>query len=169
MKRVVILGSGGAGKSTLARRLGDITGLPVVHLDTLFWLPGWKERDKEEFDRMLLDEVAKDRWIIDGNYSRTMPPRLAAADTILWLDYSRWRCLWGVLKRRVMYHGKTRPDMNAGCAEKIDLEFLMWVWNYPKRSREATREHLAKHAAGKTVHRFEKPAQMERWLRGIRR
>jgi len=164
MRRVAIIGSSGSGKSMLARRLGDITGLPVVHIDTLFWLPGWVARGEAEFDEVLRQEVAKDRWIIDGNYSRTMPARLAAADTVIWLDFARRVCLWRAVKRRIIHHGKSRPDMSAGCAEKIDLEFLLWIWRYPARSRARTIERLACLDGGKTVLHFRRPRDVARWL-----
>lgn len=136
MERIVIIGCGGAGKSTLARQLGEKLDLPVVHLDSIFWLPGWVEMEKEEFDRRLQEELAKDRWIIDGNFNRTMPQRIARCDTVIYLDFSRWACLMGVLKRIVTTYGTVRPDMGAGCPERIDLEFLKWVWNFNKNKRQ---------------------------------
>jgi adenylate kinase family enzyme len=165
MRRVAIIGSSGSGKSTLAHRLGRITGLPVVHIDALFWLPGWRERERAEFDGLLAEAVAADRWIIDGNYGRTMPDRLAAADTIVWLDLPRWVCLWRIVKRRIRYHNQSRPDLGGGCVEKIDREFLAWVWNYPTRSRGTTVERLRRCATGKTIVRFRSARQVEPWLR----
>ena len=136
MKRVIIVGCGGAGKSTLARQLGEITGLPVVHLDKIFWLPGWVERDREEFDELLRQEMGKDEWIMDGNFNRTMPQRVAKCDTIIYLDFSRVACLLGVLKRVITTYGTVRPDMGEGCPERVDLEVLKWVWNYNRDKRE---------------------------------
>jgi adenylate kinase family enzyme len=136
MKRVLIIGCGGAGKSTLARQLGEKTGLPVVHLDKLFWKPGWVESGKEEIDRVILEEIAKPQWIIDGNYNRTLQQRAARCDTIIYLDFSRFACLWGVMKRVLTTYGTVRPDMGEGCPERFDLEFLKWVWNYNRNKRE---------------------------------
>jgi adenylate kinase family enzyme len=167
MQRIAIIGSSGSGKSTLARRLGRITGLPVTHIDALFWLPNWQAREQSEFDQLLADKMAGERWIIDGNYSRTMPARLAAADTIIWLDFSRWVCLWRVVQRRIKYHNQTRPDLGGGCKEKLDREFLAWVWNYPTRSRGRTIQRLGDYAADKTVLRFSSPRQVEPWLRKL--
>ena len=93
MERIVIIGCGGAGKSTLARQLGEKLDLPVVHLDGIFWLPGWVEMDRDEFDRRVREEMAKEIWIIDGNYNRTMPERIARCDTVIYLDFSRIKCL----------------------------------------------------------------------------
>lgn len=136
MKRVIIIGCGGAGKSTLARQLGEKTGLPVVHLDKLFWKPGWEEMPKEEFDQSIRRELEKETWIMDGNFDRTLPERIKRSDTVIYLDFSRMACLLGVLKRVVTTYGKVRPDMGEGCPERIDLEFLKWVWNFNKNKRE---------------------------------
>jgi adenylate kinase family enzyme len=136
MKRVVIIGCGGAGKSTLAQELGKRTGLPVIHLDSIFWLPGWVEMNRDEFDRKIRAELEKEQWIIDGNYNRTMPERIARCDTIIYLDFPRIVCLYGIFKRLLTNIGKTRPDMGEGCPERIDWEFLKWVWNYNKDKRE---------------------------------
>ena len=75
-QRILIIGCPGSGKSTLARRLSAQTGLPIVHLDALYWLPGWVERSREDFDALLQDKLEKPRWIIDGNYTRTLAMRL---------------------------------------------------------------------------------------------
>ena len=136
MERILIIGCGGAGKSTLARQLGENLDLPVVHLDRLFWKPGWVEESREEFDRKLAVELENPSWIIDGNFNRTMPQRLAKCDTIIYLDFSRLACLMGVIKRIITTFGKVRPDMGEGCPERFDLEFLQWVWNYNKDRRK---------------------------------
>ena len=137
MERIIIIGCGGAGKSTLARKLGEVLDLPVVHLDKLFWKPGWVETSHEEFDALLAKELAKDQWIMDGNFNRTMPERMKRCDTIIYLDFSRCACLMGVLKRIITTYGTVRPDMGEGCPERIDLEFLKWVWNFNKNKRES--------------------------------
>jgi len=136
MERIMIVGCGGAGKSTLARQLGEKLGLPVVHLDKLFWHSGWVESTKEEIDGKIMLELQKERWIIDGNYMRTMPIRMAHCDTVIFLDFNRVSCVWGILKRYLTNIGKVRPDMAEGCPEKIDWEFFVWVWNFNKTKRE---------------------------------
>ena len=136
MDRIMIIGCGGSGKSTLAQQLGQKLGLPVIHLDKLFWTPGWVSVPKEEFDRVHADAVSKEKWIIDGNFDRTIPVRLKRCDTVIYLDFSRFACLMGVLKRLVTTYGKVRPDMGEGCPERIDLDFLKWVWNFNKNKRE---------------------------------
>ena len=136
MERILVIGCGGAGKSTLARQLGEKLNLPVVHLDRLYWKPGWVQESREEFDRKLSLELDKGRWILDGNFNRTMPQRMAKCDTVIYLDFPRMTCLLGVMKRILTTYGKVRPDMGDGCPERFDLEFLQWVWNYNKNNRE---------------------------------
>ena len=104
--------------------------------DSIFWLPGWVEMEKDDFDERVRQELRKDQWIIDGNYNRTMPERLQYCDTVIYLDFSRWACLYGIFKRLLTNIGKTRPDMGAGCKEKVDWEFVKWVWNFNKNKRE---------------------------------
>lgn len=136
MERILIIGCGGAGKSTLARQLGEKLNIPVVHLDKLFWHPGWVESTKEEIDQKILLEMEKPQWIMDGNYNRTMPQRLQYCDTVIYMDFSRFACLIGVFKRVITTYGTVRPDMGEGCPERFDWEFLKWVWNFNKNKRE---------------------------------
>lgn len=135
MERILLIGCGGSGKSTMSRQLGALLNLPVVHLDQIFWQPGWIQLSREEFDRRLEEELRRERWIIDGNFERTLSRRLARCDTVIFLDYGRWTCLMGVLKRVLTSYGRVRPDMAAGCPEKVDLEFLKWIWDFKKQKR----------------------------------
>ena len=136
MERIIIIGCGGAGKSTLARQLGEKLNLPVVHLDKLFWKPGWTESAKDEIDAKIMAELAKPKWIIDGNYNRTIAERIRHCDTVIYLDFSRLACLMGVAKRILTTYGTVRPDMGAGCPERFDPEFLKWIWNFNRKHRE---------------------------------
>ncbi len=133
MERILVIGSGGAGKSTFSSKLGPKLGLPVIHLDTLFWKPNWIETPAEEWAKIIETETSRPKWIMDGNYGGTMEMRLAACDTVIFLHFSRWLCLWRVLYRRFKYRRLSRPDMNPGCPEQLDFEFLKWVWTYPAR------------------------------------
>lgn len=135
MERVLIIGSSGAGKSTMAVALGEKTGLPVVHLDKLFWRENWQSVSKEEFDALLGMELEKPKWIIDGNYDRTLPMRMARCDTDIYLDYTRWQCMLGIAKRILTNYGKVRPDMGSGCPERFDWGFIKWVWNFNRDKR----------------------------------
>ncbi len=135
MKRVVVIGSGGSGKSTFSRRLGEATGLPVIHLDSHFWRPNWERTPVDEWEKQVSDMVRADSWIMDGNFGGTRLIRFRACDTVILLDIPRHICLYRVIKRAIKYRGRRRPDMAEGCREKVDLEFLSWVWNYPKSGR----------------------------------
>lgn len=137
MKRILVIGSGGAGKSTFANQLGAILELPVIHLDQAYWKPGWEKPSKEEWSATIEQLVAQNEWIMDGNFGGTLPQRIKRADAIILLDISRWICLWRVAKRAVKYRGRHRPDMAPGCQERFDFEFIRWIWNYPRRSRPA--------------------------------
>lgn len=131
----MLIGSGGAGKSTLARELGRRTGLPVVHLDALYWQPGWVEPPREEWRATQRKALEGADWIADGNYGGTMEERLPVADLVVLLDYSRWTCLLGVVLRVWRYRRTPRPDMGPGCAERLDLSFMRYVWSYPHKHR----------------------------------
>ena len=137
MERIMIIGSGGSGKTTLARKLGEKTGLPVVHLDQIWWSPGnWKHLEREEFDVLLQKELEKPQWILDGNYNRTLEARLEKCDTVLYLDFPRTVAFTGWLRRVIKNWGHAREDMAPGCAEWFDPEMAKWIWNFNKTNRE---------------------------------
>lgn len=171
-ERLLVLGCGGSGKSTLAAGLGEIIGLPVVHLDRLFWLPGWTHRSREEFDALLAEELAKDRWIIDGDYNRTLAERLKWCDAVVLLDYPGVVCAAGVIKRRLQHRGRSRASMAEGCPERLDGEFLRWVLGYRRKVRP---EHMR--LIARTGQRQSPPQifimknrnQTRRWLRAVGR
>lgn len=167
MKRVLVIGSGGAGKSTFARRLGERLGLEVIHLDRVYWRPGWVEPPKDEWRRKVEELCARESWVMDGNFSGTLELRLAACDTAIFLDLPRAVCLWRVLKRRLMYGDTPRPDMAEGCREKFDLKFMRWVWAYPVRSRPKVLALLDRLADDKRVVRLRSSAEAERFLAGV--
>lgn len=134
-KRIVVLGCSGSGKSTLAVRLGEIMRLPVVHLDALSWDAGWVRKPFKEFDRLTEKEIQKPEWIMDGNFPRTVERRMDECDTVIYLDFKRWFCIWSVLSRVIHNYGKPRPSMNEGCPEKFDPGFLKRIWNFDRRSK----------------------------------
>lgn len=136
MKKIMIIGCCGSGKTTLAKKLSNKLNLPLIHLDKLNWRDNWQNISKEEFDDLLWDEVVKPTWIIDGNYERTIPLRLKYCDTVIYMDYSRISCLYGVIKRVVMGYGKSRPDMGGYCPERFDFDFIKFVWNFNKNNRK---------------------------------
>jgi adenylate kinase family enzyme len=167
MKRILLIGSGGAGKSTLARKISEKLGLPCVHLDRLFWKPGWVEPDRAEFRQKQLKFLKGKAWVIDGNYGATQELRLKYADTVLFLGLSRWICLWRVLKRYASFRGRHRPDMTPGCLERLDLVYLSWVWNYPQRGGRAALERLSKLGKSKRVVILRNPREVRSYLAGL--
>ncbi|WP_409294774.1 DNA topology modulation protein [Peribacillus sp. SCS-26] len=168
MKKIMIIGCGGAGKSTFARKLGDALGISVHHLDSLFWKKGWVPTEREEWKAALSDVMSENSWIMDGNYGSTMDIRLKEADTIIFLDYSTLTCLYGAVSRRIKYHGRTRPDMGEGCPEKLDAEFLKWIALYRRDKAPVIRQTLSQ-LKGKKVFIFENRKQTHHFLNLCRR
>ena len=142
MRRVLVLGCPGAGKSTLARSLGEALSLPVVHLDKLWWKSGWINRTEGEFDALLDAVLLGEEWVIDGNYLRTLPRRLERCDAVVLLDYPRRVCLLRALRRILSWRGRTRPDMAADCPERLDGEFVRWIWEFHRTQRPQVLELL---------------------------
>jgi adenylate kinase family enzyme len=134
MNKILVIGSGGAGKSTFSRKLGELLRIPVIHLDSIYWKPNWEETPPAEWTEIVQKLLNRDSWIMDGNYSRTRGMRLQACDTVIWLDTPRRICLYRVVKRALIHRNKVRPDMAAGCTERLNWEFIKWVWRYPERS-----------------------------------
>ena len=165
MQRVLVIGSPGAGKSTLSHALARRCGLPLHHLDRMFWLPGWIERDRADGRSELAQVLAQDCWIIDGNYGSTLPLRIARADTVVWLDYPTALCLGRAVRRWWMYRGQSRPDMTEGCLERLDGEFLLYILNFRRAWRQ--RNATALTGFGGTVVRLGGAAQTEAWLAGL--
>ena len=151
MKRVLVIGSGGSGKSTLASQLGELLNLEVKHLDKFYWSAGWVEAAPDEWIKTVTELINRESWIIDGNYSGTLELRLQKCDTIVFMDMPRVLCLWRIVKRFLLYRDGTRPDMAEGCRESLNLEFVSWVWNYPRRSRPKIVKRLQEHAAEKQI------------------
>ncbi|MCD5322426.1 MULTISPECIES: DNA topology modulation protein [Pontibacillus] len=168
MKRVIVIGSPGAGKSTFSKRLGRLVNEEVYHLDQLFWLPGWVMRERDEFIALQEEVMNQASWIIDGNYGGTLGVRLEKADTVIWIDPPRKVCLYRILKRYFLNRNQTRPDMTEGCEEKLDWEFIKYVWNFRRDKRPKLNEQLHKAARHKTIHVIESSKDMERFLENIK-
>lgn len=136
--KIQIIGYSGSGKSTLSRKLSEKYNLPCLHIDTIQFLPNWKERDlkeKEIIVKNFLDNN-QDGWIIDGNYSKlSYDRRMNEADLIIQLLFGRINCLLRCYKRFKKYSNSSRPDMAEGCAEKFDKTFVKWIlWGGRKKN-----------------------------------
>ncbi|OPA73801.1 AAA family ATPase [Paenibacillus selenitireducens] len=162
--KIMIIGSSGSGKSTFSRQLGDLLDLPVYHLDVYFWKPGWVQTPDVEWVEFNKNLVAKDEWIIDGYYGRTMDIRVQAADVIFFLDLPPWITIYRVIKRRIQYHGKTRPDLNEGCPESLDWQFIKYAWRFRQDKKPAIIEKLEKHAEKTKIIMMKSPKEVKRLL-----
>lgn len=154
MRRIAVVGPPGSGKSTLARRLGVALGLNIVHLDRLFWRPGWIPAPPDEFAAEHDCLVLSDGWVIDGNYGSTMDVRFAAADTILYLDETSLRCTWRILARMWRTRGTARPDLNEGCLERVTWECVPFAWytvTFNRRKRPLILSRMGAYGNGKAV------------------
>jgi adenylate kinase family enzyme len=164
MKRVLVIGPGGSGKSTFAKRLGQLLNIEVKHLDRFYWRPGWTKPSKDDWLKTVTELTSGDSWIIDGNFGGTLDLRVRHCDTIIFLDMSRLLCLWRIGKRRLLYRKSSRPDMAEGCTEKLDREFVSWVWGYSRRSRPKVIKLLHEHSESKKVVWLRSNAEVERFL-----
>lgn len=147
----MIIGSCGAGKSTLARQLHQKTGIELIHLDQEYFSPNWVEPTSEDWEKTVKSLIQKPSWIIDGNYGGTMEVRLNVADKIIFLNRSRWLCLYRVIKRIVLNYGKTRPDSAEGCNERFDWKFLVYTFHFNDVKRPKILERLSKLPSTKEV------------------
>lgn len=159
MRRAMIVGCPGSGKSRFARALAERTGLPLIYLDRLYWRPDRTTVTPEEFDRRLAQELAAPAWIIDGNYQRTLRMRLAAADTVFFLDYPPELCLRGLSERR----GKPRPDL-PWVEEEPDEAFLAFVRAFPHEGRKKLLAALKGRPKGLRLVTFRTRAEADAFL-----
>ena len=164
MKKILVIGPGGAGKTTFANQLGEILGIEVVHLDSLYWKAGWVEPPKLEWAATLAEVLGRSAWIMDGNYSGSLGLRLEASDAVVFLDLPRLIWMWRVLKRAARYRNATRPDMANGCPERLNIEFLVWIWNYRKRTRPKILKLLQEHKSNREIIRLRSSEQIEQFL-----
>lgn len=162
MKRVLVIGSPGAGKSILATKLAALTGLPLIHLDQQYWQPGWVEPDEATWQLRLNEIIAADQWIIDGNYGGSLALRLTRADTVIYLDYPAWLCVARLVGRIARSRGKVRPDMAEGCREQYDLGFLGYTASFRWHRRHRI-EACLEGFSGRLV-RLRRPAETDHFL-----
>jgi adenylate kinase family enzyme len=164
VKRVAVVGSGGAGKSTLARELGEITGFPVVHLDNLYWNAGWVETPDDEWRTRQRELLSSETWIVDGNYQNSFDIRFPQADTVILLGFSRYRCLFRAFTRTLLNYGECVQA--EGCPERFDFTFYKWIWQFPIESRPRLLGTL--NTYGESLIELTSPRQVKGFLNSCR-
>lgn len=167
MRKVLVIGSGGSGKSTFANSLSGITGLPVLHLDQHYWRPGWQAPAAHEWDAVIAELLTRECWIMDGNYGGTLEARLAACDTVIFLDMPRRISMLRVLRRWLSLRGQIRTDVAEGCPERLTWSFLEWVWTYPARRRPKIMRRLQELAPDQSVAILRSPAEVDKYLKRV--
>ena len=161
--RISIIGGSGTGKTTLSNILSEKYNIPATHIDGIHHLKNWQVRDKAERDKIILDIVEKEKWIIDGTYKDTIKQRLEKSDLIIWLDYSTFAQVKGILKRFLKNPGKEKPEI-PGCNERLNWEFFKYVLNYRKNKRH----HVVNAIEGvdqSKVLIFTKQKDLNKWLK----
>lgn len=166
MKRIAVVGSGGAGKSTFSRELSQIMGLPLVHLDRHFWKPGWVETPVEEWRALQSELIAGDLWIVDGNYNRTFDIRFTRADTVIVLALPRFLCLARALTRSLRNRGKSVQA--EGCPERFDFSFYQWIWRFPIDARPHLEAALDTHRSRLNIIELTSSRQVKDFLKSLR-
>lgn len=160
--RISIVGGSGSGKSTLCNILSKELNLPAIHLDAINFNANWVETNKEERDKIISDKSSEDKWIIDGNYNKTLKERFKKADLIIWLDYSTCMQLKGVFKRYFKTRNKERTEI-PGCKERLNFKFIKYVATYNKKKRPVIADYLKDIPKDKVI-RFKKQKDLNKWL-----
>lgn len=169
MQRILIIGNAGAGKSTFAAALAEKLRIPLIHLDRIFWRGNWEHISREEFDGKLQQVLATPQWIIDGNFNRTLPHRLAYCDTVFFFDMPTALCLWGITKRVLTNYGKTRNDMGGNCPEYFDktkLELYSHVRTFNRQHRKDYYKLLEKNQHARIIV-FRNRKQIREFLKNL--
>ena len=163
VNRISIIGGSGSGKSTLANILSKELDIPAIHLDSINYNANWVEIDKNERDKIISSKANEERWIIDGNYNKTLKERLNRADLIIWLDYSTFAHLKGVCKRIIKNYNKEKPDI-PGCKERLNFTFLKYVITYNKKKRPIVKE-LLKDIPDEKLLIFKRQKDLNKWIK----
>lgn len=167
MKRIVVLGPSGTGKTTLGRQLGDKLHYPILHLDTVYWLKDWEHIDKPAFHQYMVKYMRKhDAWVIDGNYTNNkhFNLRLKMADTIILLDFGTSASLHGIHERASKYKHQVRSDMAEGCVEGVDQVFLQYVAFYYKYRMKWLKAIIHRYDRHKNILIFKSRQEVHNWF-----
>jgi adenylate kinase family enzyme len=154
MRRVLVIGSPGAGKTRLSTQLAAKLAVPIHYLDHHHWLPGWRYRDTADAREAVRTIAETPAWVMDGNFSETFDLRLPRTDTLVWLDYPRATCIRRVLIRSIKDHGRSKPDLPEGWPEQFDVRLLRWVWDFPAKHRPEIPKALARYGGHLNVVRL---------------
>lgn len=163
--RILVIGCSGGGKSTLSQTICKRLNLPYVSMDRdFYWLPGWIKRPKAEERMLIASQVAEQRWLMDGSGHSSFDLRLPRTDLILWVRVPRWLCLWSAVTRALMGYRRTRPEMAEGCPERIDGEFLRYIWNFERMTVPKILAGLAQHGPDVPVLQLKSRGEMRQLL-----
>lgn len=164
MKKIIVIGSSGAGKSYFSRELSHKLNIKLYHLDRLMWQPNWQMTERSYQIQIQKEIIEKESWIIDGNYNGTMEMRMNASDTIIFFDINRWICFYQAIKRYFQFKGKTRLDMQEDCPERLDIDFLKFIWKYPTKQKIQVENRLDKVDSDKKIYVFKNKTQANHFL-----
>jgi adenylate kinase family enzyme len=166
-ERILVVGPSGSGKTQLALRLGELLGLPLVHLDAHRWRPGWVALPDRDWRPVVAELIRAPAWIMDGTYESTLDLRIPAADAVIVVEVRRLYCLLGLFRRRFLDGRRLRPDAPAG--QRIDRAFFRYLWRYPVATRPLLLAQLREHGDGKTVMVLHGRRQVRRLVQDVRR
>lgn len=163
MERIVIIGSAGAGKTTMAIKLASIHHTKVFHLDRFFWQEGWKKETRDERIDVLQRFTQEKKWIIEGTYLNSSKLHLKAADTIIFLDIPPLLCLLSIIKRHYRPENYRRRDIPEGCKDRLTFSRMLRVLLFPYREREKI-EHLLNTYDSKQIIRLHSRKEVEAFI-----
>jgi adenylate kinase family enzyme len=163
--RILVIGCSGGGKSTLSQAIAARFHLAYISIDRdIRWLPGWNQRSKEEQRQRIVERIAPDRWIMDGTSTSSFDIRVPRSDIVIWMRMPRLLCIWGAVTRWLKFIGRTRPEMAPGCIEKVDWEFLEFIWTFETRYTPHIVAGMAAYGPLKPVIELKSRRQMRRLL-----
>lgn len=168
MKRIIVIGNCGSGKSTFAEKLSQMTGIPLTHLDQLYWKPNWVASDHDEFDEKIQKIITTDSWILDGNYTRSAHTRIEKSDTVFFFDFPVWKSLFRVVKRSIFGYGKVQKGAAEECNENYDLKFYLYVLRFKQHSRPLIVKAIEACTDQLDVVVFKNNKESDAWLNNLR-